>query len=304
MVQAEVAEPSFLDSNAQQNNFPREQLTDEAIWLKAIPLAKSLQREVRLYANKFMPFSPYSVEDYEAQSQLAAYEAVRDWHRNQGSSKKGCGTDGVDSGGKKVTVEQYFWIKIKNMFSKISTNPAQQDVVPQIFAQPKKEKSRFHARWQEIDVDERMEEDSRELERGEESFDVHEAGAGACIFSSYLEEYEEDQERKPTAVSNKSTALSVVLGAENERSFFLRRMIGTALERMSQPEKEVWEDLLQGLSVLHIAENRQCTRHNVEKLRDRGLKRVMRIVSQGDKPGADGREFTSLIEKMEILQRV
>lgn len=304
MVQTEVTEPSVLDLNSQHDNSPREQLTDQAIWFKAIPLASSLRKEVRLYARKFMPFSPYPLEDYEAYSQLAAYEAVRDWHKNQGFIARGCVSDRRETGEKKVTVEQYFWVKIKHIFSRISTNPAQQDVVPQIFTQPTKEKPRFYTRPQEADPDGREEDISQEPERRGESVDVNEAGRGACIFSSYVEEYEEEQERKPTGAANKSTALSAMLGAENERAFFTRRMIGAALKKMSQPEKEVWEELLQGHSVQYIAEERQCTRHNVEKLRDRGLKRIMRIFSQGALPDVDDKQLPSLVEKMAVVRRV
>lgn len=65
-------------------------------------------------ARKFATFSPYDIGDYLREAAIVAFEAMKL----------------AGERGESARQEGYFWVMLKHAFSELSTNPAQQDVVP------------------------------------------------------------------------------------------------------------------------------------------------------------------------------
>jgi RNA polymerase sigma factor (sigma-70 family) len=197
-----------------------EGLPSDLLWQHAISFVSDKKRKkiIEKVARKFMNFSPYEVNDYLAEATAVAFEAMR-LSREKGESEK---------------AEGYFWVLLKNAFGRISTNPAQQDVVP-----------------------------------GED------AGPLACIFEEYTEEWNEESGTSPTAVSATITPLQRVAQRETLESLVLRKSLQSALELMTEKEREVWHMIFDGKSSQEISERLGTSRQNVEKLRDRGIEKIV-----------------------------
>jgi RNA polymerase sigma factor (sigma-70 family) len=199
---------------------PGGEVPPDVLWQDAISFVSDKKRKkiIEKVARKFMNFSPYEVADYVCEAPAVAFEALR-LSREKGEPEK---------------AEGYFWVLLKNAFGRISTNPAQQDVVP-----------------------------------GED------AGPLACIFEEYTEEWNEEGGRSPTAVSTSSTPLQRVMRRETLESLVLNKGLQSALELMTEKEREVWQMIFDGKSSQEIAEKLGTSRQNVEKLRDRGIEKIV-----------------------------
>jgi len=192
----------------------------DVLWQDAISFVSDKKRKkiIEKIARKFMNFSPYEVADYVCEAPAVAFEALR-LSREKGEPQK---------------AEGYFWVLLKNAFGRMSTNPAQQDVVP-----------------------------------GDD------AGPLACMFEEYTEEWNEESGKSPTTVAGSSTPLQRVMRRETLESLVLRKSLHSALELMTEKEREVWHMIFDGKSSQEIAEKLGTSRQNVEKLRDRGIEKIV-----------------------------
>jgi RNA polymerase sigma factor (sigma-70 family) len=100
-----------LDTRSQQE-LP---LPDEMLWQNALSFVSDRKRKniIGKVARKFMVFSPYGVEDYFSEAAAVAFEAMKLSLANNDVLRQ----------------EGYFWTMLKSAFYKMSTNPAQQDVI-------------------------------------------------------------------------------------------------------------------------------------------------------------------------------
>lgn len=72
------------------------------------------RKKITKYSGKYLPFSPYSPEDFIQQAYISAFEAIKE------STKK-----------KDVKFESCFWVRFKSDCCDMATNPSKMDVVPE-----------------------------------------------------------------------------------------------------------------------------------------------------------------------------
>jgi RNA polymerase sigma factor (sigma-70 family) len=94
----------------------RSQPKDDELWHQAIAFTSDRRRRniITKIARKFMVFSPYEVEDYLSEAAAVAFEALKTSEAKNDLERW----------------EGYFWTLLKAAFSRLSTNPSQQEVVP------------------------------------------------------------------------------------------------------------------------------------------------------------------------------
>lgn len=100
------------------------------------------------------------------------------------------------------------------------------------------------------------------------------AGPLACIFDEYIEEWDEEEGRRPTGVSENVTPLDKAMTRESLANVLLKKGLAEALKGMTDREREVWAMVLDGRSSQEIAAKLGSSRQNVEKLRERGLAKI------------------------------
>ena len=207
----------------------QEKKPEGELWKEAVAFVSDRNRRkiIGKMARKFSIYSPYDIGDYLREAAIVAFEAMR-LSREKGESAK---------------QEGYFWVMLKHAFSELSTNPAQQDVVP-----------------------------------GED------AGPLACIFEPYSEEWDDEGMVRPTGSHVATTPLVKAMQREGLESLYFKKSMHSALEAMTDREREVWTMIFDGRSTREVAEKLGTTRQNVEKLRDRGILKIARHASSKTEP--------------------
>jgi RNA polymerase sigma factor (sigma-70 family) len=194
------------------------------LWQEAVAFVSDRNRRkiIGKMARKFSIYSPYDIGDYLREAAIVAFEAMK-LSREKGESAR---------------QEGYFWVMLKHAFSDLSTNPAQQDVVP-----------------------------------GED------AGPLACVFEPYSEEWDDEGTIRPTGSHVQTTPQVRAMQREELETLYFKKNMRSALEAMTEREREVWTMIFDGKSTREIAEKLGTTRQNVEKLRDRGILKIAQLAS-------------------------
>lgn len=205
-----------------------QELKEEALWQGArrfvlVPRRKAM---IMRYARKFMRFSPYEMRDYIAEAHLAACQAMTLCRRN----------------GEPDKCERYFWTLVKSAFARMSTNPAQRDVIPGQDAGP------LAVVFEEY-TEEWSDEEGRKVRP-----------TGAFLGGQY---------------AGRAARL------ESIDSILRARQVRAALAAMTPRQREVWSLLLEGRDTNEVACILGGSRQNAEKLRETGLAKVKRCVKGG-----------------------
>lgn len=207
----------------------QERKQEGELWQEAVAFVSDRNRRkiIGKMARKFSIYSPYDIGDYLREAAVVAFEAMR-LSREKGESAR---------------QEGYFWVMLKHAFSELSTNPAQQDVVP-----------------------------------GED------AGPLACVFEPYSEEWDDEGMIRPTGTHVETTPQVSAMLREGLESMYFKKAMRSALEAMTDRERDVWTMIFDGRSTREIAEELGTTRQNVEKLRDRGILKIAQHASHESGP--------------------
>lgn len=216
-------------SDISARELEQERKQEGELWQEAVAFVSDRNRRkiIGKMARKFSIYSPYDIGDYLREAAVVAFEAMR-LSREKGESAR---------------QEGYFWVMLKHAFSELSTNPAQQDVVP-----------------------------------GED------AGPLACVFQPYSEEWDDEGMVRPTGSHVEATPQVRAMQREGLESIYFKKAIRSALEAMTDRERDVWTMIFDGKSTREIAEKLGTTRQNIEKLRDRGTVKIAQHAS--NEPGS------------------
>lgn len=214
---------------------------EELFWNHALSWVAMHTGRIAWRARKFIPYSPYTKDDFIQQSYIAAYGAIKK------SMKRG----------EPERFESYFWVELKSQYSRMATDPSKRTIL----------------------------------------------GGDASLSPCIREEYREDgnNEKPATRQSTKIHTPQKLIETENIEDEVVRNSsIRKALSVMTIRQRQVWEFLLgyhgQIPTTREIGRRIGITRQRVEKLRDKGLRRVEIYFSREE--GRNVRERVTIRKKL------